>query len=974
MALLVILQKGKALPIGTKRKFAGRWHVKTTEGWKYVPQGRETGERSVSEEKQERNRAVVELAREGRSTKDISEEMGLSAARIHQILGQARKAGVTIDRKKKEETLNERFNYERRERKPPRRDRNRDDTKGVLQPYENDRIKLGRAHISQRPDLDYLSEDIRGTLRPHQQDFVNLAMQKYEEGEKTISNFDGTGAGKTFQEVALAETYMEHHPDAKVLITTENTRIIATAFAGDAKVLGVPIKPITSADEIDGPGIYITKYSRLGDLEEAFDDIDLSIFDEAHNLKNASISRKAQRGIGLIDRSKNVALFTATPIDKAAHLEYLCAAYNLDFKAVMKEFGYKRVGNMWATNHSAIETAERIDSFFEHYAQKGTLVKREVPLEGLEFEIKTIPLSDTSRSKYEKATSRMEQQLAMADVRERGLLKARWLMRIRAVLEEAKIDSAIDAAKAAVAAGRRPVIFATRVNEGLIERRDTPRGSDSPVAKLEEQEVGEIKLLLQKDHFTAEDIAELYGVSPRAVRHVRDASTWKHVAPGGGPEPKADLVKFTEGTLRVLQQRLNEAGITTAAVFGGRSKKALRDVRRFQEGKIDAVITSPQSGGTGISLDDTVGNAPREAIIMTPPFSAVDFVQMPGRVHRLSTKSQSKVTLLSTDTAVEQWNKGIIANKLTTLGASVKGDYEGLSLRDLEMAESMSQEDARAFLKEKGTERTLAAPRQSAFKFNSTTVMKKSASSWDFLFAQDKKEVERMESVSRILMPSEILSKSRSRLFVLAVPSELSKAKGYSDGTIRDWQGKKYIKQGGKWKPYRQGVNKKGEITDVGKGTGGSGAPSGDQAVQLTASEIKRLRNADPEKMTKQDLGRLYNAMRKDKSEDGPEYLQGFFGDDEKGQQVYDVMMSRMRRNKGKQAGGTVELTDTVAGMPVKTLLEMIETNSEDFEQGDAEDDEAVIFQYLEEHKLIEWTDEGHPELSAAGRALLDSK
>jgi tRNA nucleotidyltransferase/poly(A) polymerase len=88
-------------------------------------------------------------------------------------------------------------------------------------------------------------------------------------------------------------------------------------------------------------------------------------------------------------------------------------------------------------------------------------------------------------------------------------------------------------------------------------------------------------------------------------------------------------------------------------------------------------------------------------VMMTPPFSAVDFIQIMGRGHRLSTKSRTETVLVGTDTYVDQWNRGIIANKLTVLGASVKGDYEALSIGDLETVENMNPQDAAKFLEAK---------------------------------------------------------------------------------------------------------------------------------------------------------------------------------------------------------------------------------------------------------------------------------
>ena len=81
------------------------------------------------------------------------------------------------------------------------------------------------------------------------------------------------------------------------------------------------------------------------------------------------------------------------------------------------------------------------------------------------------------------------------------------------------------------------------------------------------------------------------------------------------------------------------------------------------------MLATIQSGGTGINLDDTVGNRPRSVHIMTPPLTANDMAQAIGRVHRKNTKSASNIHAILSDTAIDQWNAGILHDKFRTLGA-----------------------------------------------------------------------------------------------------------------------------------------------------------------------------------------------------------------------------------------------------------------------------------------------------------------
>lgn len=157
------------------------------------------------------------------------------------------------------------------------------------------------------------------------------------------------------------------------------------------------------------------------------------------------------------------------------------------------------------------------------------------------------------------------------------------------------------------------------------------------------------------------------------------------------------------GSLKEISKILSDKGIEHAKVFAS-NKKAKEDIDKFQKGEIKVILTTPQSGGTGLSLDDVDGDKPRKAIVMTPPFSAMEFIQMAGRINRLNTKSKAEIELLSTETMTDSWNKDIIANKLLTLGSAVSGDYRKLDIKELDRLQFMGNEDQREYLKNKGME------------------------------------------------------------------------------------------------------------------------------------------------------------------------------------------------------------------------------------------------------------------------------
>jgi late competence protein required for DNA uptake (superfamily II DNA/RNA helicase) len=134
-------------------------------------------------------------------------------------------------------------------------------------------------------------------------------------------------------------------------------------------------------------------------------------------------------------------------------------------------------------------------------------------------------------------------------------------------------------------------------------------------------------------------------------------------------------------TAGALRKQLALAGITDVAeLHGSADIDRTEAAKRFQSSKAKVLITTLESGGTGINLDDVVGDKPRTIVMMTPPFSAVENVQAIGRVWRYNTKSMPQVKYLFSDTAVDQWNQAIIETKMRSLEANVKGEINALKV------------------------------------------------------------------------------------------------------------------------------------------------------------------------------------------------------------------------------------------------------------------------------------------------------
>jgi|GEM_PF-2583210 len=503
------------------------------------------------------------------------------------------------------------------------------DTSG--QPYLSDGIKLSRSDYTVRPAAQDVPGALARHLKRHATEAVLLCWQRFQQGAKSFLISDGTGAGKTRQALAVAQLYREAHPTKSVLIVTQNERIIEQAFGSDARVMEIPITPITSASAMTTPGIYVSTYTRLGkgDLDAACPG--LVVYDESHNLKNYG-SLKTKRGFALLQRARKSLLLTATPGDKAEHFGYLAEAFGWSHTKAMRMLGYEwaevaRGVSAWKRTVPEREALMRVMGLFDDLTKRGLMVKREVSMDNLTVSTAPIALTPDELAREDNKYEALNRTVDGADPKRRGVIKMTGLQKLRNLLEPRKLETAMAAIQDHLRNGRQVVVFANRV-----ETSDLP--------------------------------------------------TWLNAE-------ESDAIT-TIGTLTELSRRLQDAGLPHAKLYGAHLRKAAQEIESFQSGRAKIAIMTPQAGGTGLSLDDTTGHAPRAMVILTAPFAATDAVQMLGRINRLTTKSRCMATFLSAHgTAIDKWNQDIIHSKLKLLGATVQGDVANL---DIEKLSTLSDE------------------------------------------------------------------------------------------------------------------------------------------------------------------------------------------------------------------------------------------------------------------------------------------
>lgn len=438
---------------------------------------------------------------------------------------------------------------------------------------------------------------------------------------------DGTGVGKTRQQLAVAQKFLDQGKKVVIVSPAEVIKPdwakgrMSGSFAHDSEAMGVPVK-LAKGDEPLTPGrAHVTTYNELGKLKDVVDDNTVVIFDESHSMKNPE-SARSKHGKEIASKAAGVMYATATPGDKPLHIVHLARAGvfgNIGKTATLEKLGMElhdqHIGRgeyrkVWRVNPKVGygEAMRRIAGLFDQMTKEGFMVKRELSMDGVAMNTDHVAMTPEQHDEISRV---YDQTLRQTDGN-----KAVALMAARLHQEPMKIPATVDMVREELASGRRPVIFLGRVN----------------------------------------DITE-----------------------GDGDGEEGDDVR-SAGTAKALKDALIKAGIPEGDIgelHGGATKTAQQKrkaMENFQAGKSKVMIATIQSGGTGINLDDTTGNSPRTVIMVTPPFTANDMAQAVGRIHRLNTKSQSKIRAVLSDTAVDQWNASVLENKFRALGAIAGGE------------------------------------------------------------------------------------------------------------------------------------------------------------------------------------------------------------------------------------------------------------------------------------------------------------
>lgn len=498
------------------------------------------------------------------------------------------------------------------------------------------RIVVARGRHTAPADRSLVPARLQQHLDDHQQEGVAKMVASMRDNGGALCS-DGTGVGKTREQLAVAQYWLDQ--GAKVLVVAPKQvtsadwkkGTISGSWKHDSEAMGVPVH--LTRDEMDPRAVNLTSYENLSRFVDKVDKDTVLIIDESHGLKNRE-SDRSKFGMAMIAKAKAVMFSTATPVDKVEHLHYLDRAgvfggryYGKTYEQLGLELIEKKVRGgktvkTWQIRHGvkASEVLRRMSGLFDRLTRDGKMIKREISMDGVPIGVTQIQLPQEAHD----AMRRIEDAIAAKGISP-GFERAQILLHQRRQQEPYKVPETLDMALEAVGKGRQVVIFASRVNKSVV-----------------------------------------------------------------GDEEDENAVQ-SEGTMKLLKEELIRRGVPEdkiAEIHGGVAKaKIPQNMERFQSCEAKVVIATVESGGTGINLDDVKGDAPRTLIMMTAPFSAVENVQAIGRVWRLKTKSIPDIRYLFGDTEVDDWNAALISKKMKTLGASVSGQVGRLDVKDLEPQE-----------------------------------------------------------------------------------------------------------------------------------------------------------------------------------------------------------------------------------------------------------------------------------------------
>jgi len=451
----------------------------------------------------------------------------------------------------------------------------------------------------------------------------------------------------TRQIVAVADYFARQ--GKPVIIVSENAAIgkpwdkagsnprLGGSMEKDSQEMGIGLNLLDGPVE-DG-NIYVSTYHRIKD--EDVPNGAIVIFDESQNLANTfgrSVDQDEEeknweiKFKSILSRVDATAYYSATPADKPHQLAYLHKVLGFD---TPEEFLNEALNNgtvVATRSYGRKETkyydvpysqAKRkrlyswINNLMVRAGEDGRFIKREISYEGTDVQFHDVGGTNESTNEYAKMFNDVMDDMIAAQKSGYTLLAPASYVLYAAEL--AKIGEAVKIAKREKEAGRKVIIFLSRIK-------------------------------------------------PMEIRgKVKTMDGWSDPTVVGNIPSPVDIIK----------EAMDAEGISFVELHG-KSKKSSQQVQKEFAGNADALIASLESGGTGINLDDTVGDNPRTEIFMFAPYRGISTIQGMGRIWRASTIQNDNspnryVFITASDIDLDLTRSSVLAKKLQLMDAAIGG-------------------------------------------------------------------------------------------------------------------------------------------------------------------------------------------------------------------------------------------------------------------------------------------------------------
>ncbi len=450
-----------------------------------------------------------------------------------------------------------------------------------------------------------------GNLDEHQILGINLALNCVKQLKSFLLG-DGTGVGKTRQLLVIAAEAAKIRKKPSLIIT-KNKLIIKDAYTKDAKALGIDLDDIVLGTYDDlSAGKFAGKYGAV-------------LFDEAHSLKNSH----SKRSIAATKLEADVRIFaTATPMDRPTGASYfLSHITGKPQEDVERMLGYKTDWRMDPETKEMVPYTVPLEGntwesilgnlirMRDWAIQQGQMIRREYPFYG-QVEMLNVKMPDGFKSTQKRVFDYWQAKIDSAFKRSlKRIFGGKRVSDLTILTEMSKVDAIFNHAMNDIKAGKKVIFMTNYTGESKNPKK--------PYLTKGKMEVSALKQI--GDSFVA-----------------------------------------------AMAKKLKDLGIEFATIYGDGDKFA--EMTKFQSGKVNVALASYKSGGTGINLDDTVGDQPRIMYLVTPEFSADVLEQALGRVSRRNTQSPAKVYVVMSDSISDRHRMGIINNKMRTLKSIQEGE------------------------------------------------------------------------------------------------------------------------------------------------------------------------------------------------------------------------------------------------------------------------------------------------------------